>query len=249
MTPLIAGNWKMNGTAASARALASAVAQAAGKSKGARAAVFPPFTHLALVAEALKGSPVALGAQDCSWEKSGAFTGEVSCDMLKEAGCAMVLVGHSERRHVLGETDEVVARKLRAALDSGLEAVLCVGETLAQREGGQTASVLKSQTQAALQGLKDLSRVVLAYEPVWAIGTGKVATPAQAREAHGLIREVPAAKALPILYGGSVKPDNLASLLAEPGVDGALVGGASLDAAGFSKMLELASLRSKENSR
>lgn len=247
MPRLLAGNWKMHGTRAAARALAQAIRHAA--APGVRAAIFPPFVHLADAAEALAGSPVVLGAQDLFWEAQGAFTGEVSGAMLADLGCRMVLVGHSERRHVLGETDAIVSRKLRAALVAGLEPVLCVGETLAQREANLTATVLKAQVAHALAGLDaaGMARIVLAYEPVWAIGTGRVATPAQAREAHALVRETvaalhgaEAARAATVLYGGSVKPDNLAGLLAEPGIDGALVGGASLDAKAFSEMMRTA---------
>jgi triosephosphate isomerase len=246
-TPFLAGNWKMHGTRASARRLAEAVVAAAGP--GVRVAVFPPFVHLAEVAAVLKGTPVALGAQDCFWETEGAFTGEVSPAMLADLGCRHVLLGHSERRHILGETDATVARKLRAALKAGLDPLLCVGETLAQREANRTEGILKAQMSQAISGLAapDLARVTVAYEPVWAIGTGRVASPTQAREAHAILRAT-GAGTLTILYGGSVKPDNLAGLLAEPGIDGALVGGASLDAAAFGAMLKTAASR-KEMTR
>ena len=241
-TPFLAGNWKMHGTLAAARQLAQAVAQAS--APGVRIAVFPPFVHLAAVAEALKGSPVELGAQNCYGENQGAFTGEVSPVQLKDAGCGLVLIGHSERRHVMGETDEMVAKKLKAALAAGLEPVFCLGETLAEREAGKTSEVLGRQARASLGGLApaELARLTVAYEPVWAIGTGKTATPEQARQAHSLIRA--AVSGIPrILYGGSVKPDNLASLLGQAGVDGALVGGASLDAAAFAAMIRTAAGR------
>ena len=250
--PFLAGNWKMNGTRASARVLAQAVAAAAPKGGPVRVAVFPPFVHLADAGAALEGSGVALGAQDGFWEASGAFTGEVSPAQLRDLGCRHVLAGHSERRHVLGESDAWVARKLRAALAAGLEPMLCVGETLAQREADRTAAVLEEQVTKGLEGLSpaDLAKVTVAYEPVWAIGTGRVATPAQAREAHALVRRTvaalhgaPAAKAMTVLYGGSVKADNLAGLLAEDGVDGALVGGASLDAKGFCEMIRVAATK------
>ena len=229
----------MHGDLASARRLAGAVAKAAAEAPGVRVAVFPPFVHLAAAAEALKGSRVALGAQDCFWEARGAFTGEVSPAQLADLGCRLVLVGHSERRHVLGETDAVVSLKLRAALAAGLEPVLGVGETLAQREAGLTEAVLKAQLGHALQGL-EAKALTLAYEPVWAIGTGRTASPEQAREAHAAIRAAAPGWALAVLYGGSVKPENLRALLAGPGVDGALVGGASLDAGAFSEMIRAA---------
>ena len=241
MIPFLAGNWKMHGDLAAARALAEGVAKAA--LPGVRVAVFPPFVHLAAVAQALQGagSAVRLGAQNCHWEKQGAFTGEVSPAQLKDTGCTLVLVGHSERRHVMAETDEAVSKKLKAALAAGLEPMLCVGETLAQREAGQTAEVLTRQARSALGGLppQDLARLTVAYEPVWAIGTGRTATPDQARQAHALLRA--AVPGIPcILYGGSVKPDNLAGILAQDGVDGALVGGASLDCAAFAAMIRTA---------
>ncbi len=241
-TPFLAGNWKMNGDLASARRLASEVSLAAKSARpGVRVAVFPPFVHLAVVAEVLKGSPVELGAQNCYGENQGAFTGEVSPAQLKDAGCGLVLVGHSERRHVMGETDEAVARKIKAALAAGLEPLLCLGETLAQREAGQTSEILGRQARSALGDLtpEQRARVTVAYEPVWAIGTGKTATPEQARQAHSLIRA--AVSGIPrILYGGSVKPDNISGILAMTGVDGALVGGASLDAAAFAAMIRAA---------
>ena len=237
----IAGNWKMFTTAATARQLAAAVARGVAGSP-VRVAVCPPFPYLAAVAEAVGGSPVELGAQNLYPEKEGAFTGEVSPAMLLDVGCRHVILGHSERRHVLGETDAFINRKVLAALAAGLRVILCVGETLAEREGDRTESVLDTQLTGGLAGLsaENLADVVIAYEPVWAIGTGKNATPEQAQQAHAFIRGrigqrfgEERASALPIQYGGSVKPDNAASLLGQPDVDGALVGGASLKADQF----------------
>jgi triosephosphate isomerase len=243
----IAGNWKMNLDRAKAAALAREVAQ------GARAveavvsgrldiAVFPPFVYLCEVALALEGAPVGLGAQTMCHEPSGAFTGEISAPMLKDVGCRYVILGHSERRHVMGETDEEVNRKLLAALAAGLTPIVCVGELLSEREAGQTASVIQRQFEGSLAGLsaEQAAQVVIAYEPVWAIGTGKVATPQQAKEVHLDLRKLLAshynadvAATVRIQYGGSVNPKNAADLLAQPNVDGALVGGACLKAADF----------------
>jgi triosephosphate isomerase len=238
----IAGNWKMYTTSATARELASAVARGLGAETRVTVAVCPPFPYLIPVAEALRGSPVALGAQDVYCEKEGAFTGEVSPSMLLDVGCRYVIVGHSERRHVLGENDQLINRKTQAALAAGLHVILCVGETLAEREGNRTEAVLDAQLSGGLAGLTAdrLAGLVIAYEPVWAIGTGRNATPEQAQDAHAFIRRrvgqmfgEKAASALPIQYGGSVKPDNAATLLSQPDVDGALVGGASLKADSF----------------
>jgi triosephosphate isomerase len=238
----VAGNWKMNTTLAEAKSLAGAVAKGVGASPEVDVAVFPPFPWLAAVGEALKGSAVALGAQDVYSEKKGAFTGEVSPAMLIEAGCKYALVGHSERRHVLGESDSVANQKVHTALEEGLHVVLCVGETLAERERNLQERVFQRQVLAACAGLTDeqFGRLVFAYEPVWAIGTGKVATPEQAQAAHANIREKmrqfygeKIADALPILYGGSVTADNARGLLHLPDVDGVLVGGASLKADSF----------------
>jgi triosephosphate isomerase len=238
----IAGNWKMFTTAASAEQLAAAVVKGLGTEARVTAAVCPPFPYLARVAEVLRGSPVALGAQNLYPEKEGAFTGEVSPTMLRDVGCRWVIVGHSERRHKLGEDDAFVNRKVKAGLAAGLQVILCVGETLEEREANRTEAVLDRQVTGGLAGVTagELGRMVLAYEPVWAIGTGRNATPEQAQEAHVFIRGrvgelcgAEAAKGLVIQYGGSVKPDNAASLLGQPDVDGALVGGASLKADDF----------------
>jgi triosephosphate isomerase len=238
----VAGNWKMHNTIAESEALARAVAEGIGAGAKADVAVIPAFLSIPAVAAALRGTPVRVGAQDVYFEKQGAFTGEVSAAMLKDAGCAFGLVGHSERRHVIGETDDLVRRKLDALLAAELEVILCVGEKLEEREAGKTEERLSVQIRAGLSGLAAdaLRRVTVAYEPVWAIGTGKTATTAQAEEAHrfirGLVAELAggaAAAALRIQYGGSVKPENAAELMAQPDVDGALVGGAALKAASF----------------
>jgi triosephosphate isomerase len=238
---LVAGNWKMHKTAADGAALAREL-RALAPAPACTVAVCPPFTALAAVGEALRGSPLALGAQNLHAEARGAFTGEVAGPMLAAAGCRFVIVGHSERRRLAGEDDALVARKLRAAHAAGLTPIVCVGESLAEREAGATADVLVRQVKAAWDGLDAATAraTVVAYEPVWAIGTGRVATPAQAREAHAVVRatldRVVAGAPGPdccILYGGSVTPENAAALFAEAEVDGALVGGASLEAAPF----------------
>ncbi len=238
---LVAGNWKMNKTAPEAAALARELV-AAPAPAGVRLLICPPFPALTVVRPILDGHDVLLGAQNLHAEPSGAFTGEVSGPMLTAVGCHVVIVGHSERRHGMGEDDATVARKLRAALHEGLTPIVCVGETLAQREAGQTEAVLRRQVGAAFAGLDlDAARAtVIAYEPVWAIGTGRVATPEQARDAHRVIRatldEIASAglgAQLAILYGGSVTAGNAPRLFAEAEIDGALVGGAALDAAGF----------------
>lgn len=226
----------------SARALAQAIVAGLGDESRVRVAVCPPFPWLLTVAEVLRGSKVALGAQNCYPEVEGAFTGEVSPTMLRDAGCQYVIIGHSERRHGLSESDAFLNRKLLAALNAGLAVIFCVGETLAERESDQTHAVLERQLTGGLVGLtaSQLEQVVIAYEPVWAIGTGKTATPDQAQEAHGFIRQkmaamfgAEAAGRLLIQYGGSVKPENAAAILQQPDVDGALVGGASLKADSF----------------
>jgi len=241
-TPLVVGNWKMNGTLAEARALAQAVRDGLKRPRGVEIAVCPPFTALTAVAEVLAGSAVALGAQNCHWGDSGAFTGEVSPPMLAEVGCRFVLVGHSERRHVFREADDEINRKVSALLRHALVPVLCVGETGEERRQGLTFTVVEGQLRAGLAGLgpEDIRRCLVAYEPVWAIGTGVNATPAQAAEVHGYLRGLvselaskEAALRVRILYGGSVKPDNAASVVQEPDIDGVLVGGASLQAQSF----------------
>ncbi|MFQ5749996.1 MAG: triose-phosphate isomerase [Planctomycetota bacterium] len=248
-TPVIAGNWKMHLTKRKASALARGVAAAQGEARGRACLVFPAFVHLDHVRRNLKGSNVRLGAQNCHEAKEGAFTGEVSASMLRDMGVQVVLVGHSERRHVFGEGDDRMGPKIRAALAAKLEVVYCVGETLQQREAGSALAVLARQMEALKRVTRPawIPRLLLAYEPVWAIGTGRTATPETAQEAHAELRRlaagilgVPAAAALPILYGGSVKPANAGALLALPDVDGLLVGGASLDMQTFGPILEAA---------
>ncbi len=243
--PLVAGNWKMHALRAEARTLArGVVSRLAASPLGADVLLAPPFTALCDVADVLTASSVGLAAQDVFWEPRGAFTGEVSAAMLRDVGCGHCIVGHSERRHIFGERDEDVARKVRALLEEGLVPILCVGERLEEREAGRTLDVVLGQLRAALPEpsmLRDApERLVVAYEPVWAIGTGRSATPADAQQVHEALRGALAsllgaetARALRILYGGSVKPSNAAALLAQPDVDGALVGGASLDAEHF----------------
>lgn len=234
--PLIAGNWKLHNSLSDSVALATAVRNA---SEGAscEVVVAPVFTALTTVRDALKGSQVGLSAQDVYWEKKGAFTGQVSAPLLKDVGCAYCIVGHSERRQFFGETDETVRKKLRALLDVGVRPILCVGESLEQREQGATVGVVLGQLAAGLAGIDTsaLSELVVAYEPVWAIGTGKTATPEDAQAVHAAIRAqitqdrgADFANKLRILYGGSVKADNAKALLSQPDIDGALVGGASL---------------------
>jgi triosephosphate isomerase (TIM) len=237
-TPFIAGNWKMNLNRASAVALAEAVAKAAEKLAGVDLAVCPPACYLDAVGKALAGSKVvALGAQNVYHQKDGAFTGEISTSMLCDLGCRYVILGHSERRHILGETDAEINKKVHVALAAKLLPIVCVGELLAEREAGRTLDVIRTQFDGSLAGVTNgqMEQIVIAYEPVWAIGTGKVATPAQAEEVHLDLRKLIAARyneeiaqKVRIQYGGSVKPDNAAELLHQPNIDGALVGGASL---------------------
>jgi triosephosphate isomerase len=233
--PFIAGNWKMHKTLAEARALARDLRQGVAPGRRAEVAVAPPYTALAAVAEELSGSGIRLAAQDSFWEKQGAYTGAISPVMLADVGCHYVIIGHSERRQHFGETNATVNRRLQAVLESGLAVILCVGETLNEREGGQTFELVRTQLREGLAGVAaGPDRLVIAYEPVWAIGTGKTATPQQAQEVHAFIRSLlrefmgAAAEAIRIQYGGSVTPDNAATLLGQPDIDGALVGGASL---------------------
>jgi triosephosphate isomerase len=244
--PFVAGNWKMNTSSAGAVKLAQALVERIGQVDAVDLAVCPPFVHLAAVRQVLRGSRIALGAQDVFYENDGAFTGEISAAMLLDAGCAVVICGHSERRHVLGETDELVNRKLLKCLAEGLRPILCVGELLSERRAGETLDVVSRQVRLGLEGVSaaDAARVTIAYEPVWAIGTGVVATVAQAQEVHAMIRTLLAeafgaatAGAVRIQYGGSVKPDNARDLLACEDIDGALVGGASLKADDFAAIV------------
>jgi triosephosphate isomerase len=243
-TPTVGGNWKMNLNLADATALARDVCASLGDTPGAEVALFVPFPYLLEVGRVITnaGSHVRLGAQDLSDRDNGAFTGEVSAAMLLDCGVKTVLTGHSERRHVIGESDELVGAKTRKALDAGLDVILCVGETIEQREAGETDAVNERQIRAGLAGVSpgDMDRVTIAYEPVWAIGTGKTATPEDAQQAHARIRELLGemyssglADEIRIQYGGSMKPGNAPELMAQPDIDGGLIGGASLKAEDF----------------
>jgi len=238
---LIAGNWKMNGSKAETIDLLNGIKAGVGQITKAAVAVCPPFPYLYLAEELLAGTSVAYGAQDCSREDSGAFTGQVSAAMLKDFGCKYVIVGHSERRLYNGETDSIIARKYAQAVAHGLTPILCVGETLEQREKGQTEQVVADHIDGVinLEGAEAFAHGVIAYEPVWAIGTGVTATPAQAQEVHAFLRSRIAAKnaevaeKVQILYGGSMKPGNADELMQQADIDGGLIGGASLKAADF----------------
>ncbi len=245
-TPLIAGNWKMYKTAAEARETAAQLVNLVTDADGADIMIAPAFTALESVFRVISGSRVSLGAQDLFWEKEGAYTGQISAEMLVAAGCQYVIIGHSERRQYFGETDETVNKKIGAAIEAGLKPVVCVGETEHERESGQTFSVLDKQVKMGLKGYfaEDLSDLVIAYEPVWAIGTGKTATEEQAQEVHHYIRSLiedlygnALSESMRILYGGSVKPANISALMAMADIDGALVGGASLDSESFSRIV------------
>ena len=245
-TKLICGNWKLHKTIAESLELATAVKNAVGPLRDVEVAVAPVFTALHAVAKRLEGSAVALAAQNCFWEDQGAWTGEVSCKLLKDVGCKYVIIAHSERRQHFGELDASANLKVRAALRTGVDPILCVGETLAERDAGEAFHVVARQLAGGLAGLspKDGERLVIAYEPVWAIGTGRTATPQQAQEMHEFIRGKLAehfgdvAQQIRIQYGGSVKPDNAALLMEQPDIDGALVGGASLKADDFLKIVK-----------
>jgi triosephosphate isomerase len=245
-TPLIAGNWKMHLTRAEAVELATAVAAASKGLTDREVMVAPAYLSLAAVKEAVADSPVRVAAQNVGWEKQGAFTGEISPPMLQDVGVEMVILGHSERRHVFGEDDAMVNRRLTGALHFGLRPILCVGEKLEEREQGMTFKVVEEQLRLGLHDVQaeQMQQVVVAYEPVWAIGTGKTATKEQAQEAHAFIRttlatlyEKTLADSVRILYGGSVKPENIDSLMAQADVDGALVGGAALQAESFARII------------
>ena len=244
--PVIAGNWKMYKTCAKTRAFFQAFLPLVAGTAQCDIVVAPPFTAIAAAVEAARGSAVGIAGQNLHWESEGAFTGEISARMLVDAGCSGVIIGHSERRQYFGETDESVHRKTRAALEAGLTPIVCVGETLSEREGNRTDAVLRRQVKDGLCALTpaEFSRILIAYEPVWAIGTGRTATPEIAADAHRNIRNLVAAEftpeqasALRILYGGSVKPDNIKGLMAQDGIDGALVGGASLDPKSFAAIV------------
>ena len=247
--PFVAGNWKMHTKAAEAEELARSLVRLLEGVENVNVALCPPFPYLPLVAKVLRGTRIRLGGQNMCSELEGAYTGEVSARMLKDVGCDFVILGHSERRRLFGETDESVRRKIRQALDVGLLPIVCVGETLDQREVGKTVEVVGSQVKGCLQGFgaEEMRRVTVAYEPVWAIGTGKTATPEQAQEVHGFIRTWlsrtfgdDVSENLRIQYGGSVKPENAVVLMSQPDIDGALVGGASLKAESFAAIVEAA---------
>jgi triosephosphate isomerase len=249
-TPFVGGNWKMNLTRAEAAALARATAQAAA-GRGVECVVFPPFVYLD-DAIACANADMRVGAQDCSAETHGAFTGQVSAAMLRDIGCHATLIGHSERRHGLGETDAILTRKIARALEAGLVPVLCVGETLAEREAGNAHSVVESQLRGSLAGHSEnaLAALVVAYEPVWAIGTGRTATPDDAAEAHRTVRKTLASmysgrfsEQTRVIYGGSVNAKNAVDLFSRDEIDGGLVGGASLHAGDFATILSAASAR------
>jgi len=240
------GNWKLNGSIAESLTLATDVRNGVSSVRDVDVAVAPSFTALHAVAKRLEDGPVMVAAQDCFWEEKGAFTGEVAPSQLADAGCKLVIVGHSERRQLFGELDAAVNLKARAALRAGLTPIICIGETLAERDAGETLGRIQAQLDGALADMTDaeLERIVIAYEPVWAIGTGRNATPAQAQEVHHFIRSRLAMRAatlapkLRILYGGSVKADNIRALMAEEDVDGGLVGGASLSAESFIRLVK-----------
>lgn len=244
--PVIAGNWKMYKTVAETDKFFREFLPLVANSAHCEIAIAPPFTAIGKAVEAAKGSRVGISGQDVFWEKQGAFTGAVSAPMLAEAGCRFAIIGHSERRQYFGETNQTVNKRIGAALEAGLEAIVCIGELLAEREAGKTENVLKQQVEEGLAGLTadQFARIIIAYEPVWAIGTGRTATPEIAEEAHRFIRSVierhfgkEVASACRILYGGSVKPDNIKGLMAQPDIDGALVGGASLEPKSFSAIV------------
>ena len=242
---LIAGNWKMNKTSKEGAALVAEIAAGLPSGNLPEILVCPPYLTIPAVVEAAKGTALEVGAETVHWAASGAFTGEVSAAMLLDAGVTHVIIGHSERRQYFGETDETVNLRTKAALAAGLTVVVCVGETLAEREAGTTAAVIDRQTRKALEGVSDVAKVVIAYEPVWAIGTGKTATPDMAQEVHAQIRAILAdlygaetAETVRILYGGSMKPANAPELLAKKDIDGGLIGGASLKAPDFLALVQ-----------
>lgn len=244
---IIAGNWKLNKNSKEAVDLVNEIKAKCAKITKVDIVVCPVFTVLSKVSEALKGTNIGLGAQDLYWQDSGAFTGEVSAPLLKDAGCQYVIIGHSERRQFFSETNETVNNKVKAALAHGLIPIVCVGENLQERESGRTFDVVKDHVENSLRGFSaaEMSKMVIAYEPVWAIGTGKTATPDQAQEVHGFIRKLlekmhgkTVAETIRIQYGGSVKAENTKELILKPDIDGALVGGASLKADSFVGIIE-----------
>lgn len=245
--PIIAGNWKMHKNREESSALATALVQSLGSVADVDVVVCPVFTSLDTVVDVAKGSNVKVGAQNCHFEANGAYTGELTVEMLKETGIEFIIVGHSERRQYFNETDNSVNAKAKAILKQGLTPIICVGETLEEREGNRTSDVVSTQVKGCLEGLSsaDVAKSVIAYEPVWAIGTGKTASKEQAQEVHALIRKLVAdlydsatAEAVRIQYGGSVKPNNIKELMEQPDIDGALVGGAALEADSFSSIVK-----------
>ncbi|MDD4013789.1 MAG: triose-phosphate isomerase [Candidatus Omnitrophica bacterium] len=248
--PIIAGNWKMYKDMDEAVQLANEIKRGAYRIDNVEIILCPPFTNISEISEMTVESNIGLGGQNCHWEKEGAYTGEISVAMLKSVGCRYVIIGHSERRKYFLETDEIVGRKVNAAIAGGLVPIMCVGETLEEREAGKTLEVVKTQVTGGLKGLSAdyLDKLIIAYEPVWAIGTGKTATPAQAQEVHAMIRKLlkelyseEFSYSRRILYGGSVKPDNVLELMKEDDIDGGLIGGASLKADGFVDMIKITS--------
>ncbi|MFZ4855325.1 MAG: triose-phosphate isomerase [Desulfuromonadaceae bacterium] len=244
--PVIAGNWKLFKTIAESVALVTELKPLVADNQSVEIVVAPVFTSLSRVSDAIKGSNINMASQNCYWEEEGAFTGEVAPKLLKDAGCSHAIIGHSERRQYFGETDLTVNKKTRAVLEAGLTAIVCVGESLAERESDRTFNVIEAQITGGLDGLAEeaFAHIVIAYEPVWAIGTGKTASDDQAQEVHAFIRQLiarlfsqPVADAVRILYGGSVKPDNVKGLMTQPDIDGALVGGASLKAESFAAIV------------
>ena len=244
--PVIAGNWKMHKTSAEARALCQAIRDGAAHATHCQIVLAPPCTALAAAEEVIRDTDLILAAQNVHWEPKGAFTGEISLPMLEDAGCRMVILGHSERRQLFGETDQTVNRRLQAVLKSSLTPIVCIGETLGQREAGNYQAVISQQLAGGLDGLtgQDLLRIILAYEPVWAIGTGRTASPQMAQEVHlgirGWLSEKfgdEAARQVRILYGGSIKPENISDLMRQPDIDGGLVGGACLEAESFLRII------------
>jgi len=244
--PILAGNWKMNKTTTEARDLVTKLAPLVAGVKDRDIVLAPPYTALQAVGEAARGTNMALAAQNLHWEDKGAYTGEISAEMLLDLGCKYVIIGHSERRQYFGETDETVNKKVKQALKKGLLPIMCVGETLAEREAGKLDDVINRQVAGGLKDITapDMTKIVIAYEPVWAIGTGKTATPEQANDVHGLIRKkvkslytAEVADGLRIQYGGSVTPENVSQLMAKPDIDGALVGGASLKPESFAALV------------
>jgi len=246
-TPILAGNWKMYNTIEESRSLVRGLKNELGTITGREVIVAPAFTSLGAVLAEVQGSVIKVAAQNMHWEDKGAFTGEVSPTMLKDIGCTHVIIGHSERRQYFAETNQTVNKKVRSALNRGLTPIMCVGETLQERESGSTIRIVEAQVREGLAGLTaaEIAHTIIAYEPVWAIGTGKTASPAQAQEVHKAIRNILAdiagssvANGLRILYGGSVKPDNIDELMREQDIDGALVGGASLKVESFARIVK-----------